>query len=332
MGVNSSTHLEGVAGGQTLIATLTVNPAVDVAAQADEVRPGHKIRTFGERFDPGGGGINVARVVHALGGRARALVVTGGVTGRYVEEMLSDGGVPWSAVPIAGATRISFTVRDRANNAEYRFVPQGPQLEAADCARILEAIEQLDAGWLVVSGSLSPGAPTDFYATVARSAARRGIKVALDTSGAALKASLGEHISVLKPSLSEFESIVGQRARDAPTRSALAAELVRSGVASMIALTLGGEGAILATQQGVRHATALPVRERSGVGAGDSFLAGLVLGLARRESPDRALQLAMATAAVAVSHSGTAQVRRSEVEELLAGARLDAALHEDPTS
>jgi 6-phosphofructokinase 2 len=315
---------------QPLIATLTVNPAVDVAAQADEVRPGHKIRTFGERFDPGGGGINVARVVHALGGRTRAVVVTGGVTGRYVEEMLSQAGVPWTAVPIVGATRISFTVRDRGNGTEYRFVPQGPQLEAADCARVLQAIDELEADWLVVSGSLPPGVPTDFYAKVARGAAERGIRVALDTSGAALKASLGEHISVLKPSLGEFESIIGRPARDPATRATLATGLARSGAASMIALTLGGEGAILATAAGVRDAPALAVRERSGVGAGDSFLAGLVLGLARGETHDRALRLAMATAATAVSHSGTAQVQRFEVEELLAAPPRDAARHEAP--
>ena len=75
------------------IVTLTVNPAVDVAADAAEVRPVHKIRTFGERYDPGGGGINVARVVHELGGDTLALFAAGGVTGQFVEEMLSQAGV-----------------------------------------------------------------------------------------------------------------------------------------------------------------------------------------------------------------------------------------------
>ena len=138
------------------IATLTVNPAVDVAADAAEVRPVHKIRTFGERYDPGGGGINVARVVHELGGDTLALFAAGGVTGQFVEEMLSQAGVLTNRIPIRGPTRISLTVREQASGSEYRFVPQGPRLDAAECARILDALGAIEADWLVASGSLPP--------------------------------------------------------------------------------------------------------------------------------------------------------------------------------
>jgi 6-phosphofructokinase 2 len=191
-----------VMNGQRIV-TLTVNPAVDMAAEAAGVRPVHKIRTFGEHCDPGGGGINVARVIHELGGDTVALLAAGGVTGRFVEEMLSQAGVPSSRVPIRASTRISLTVRDQANGAEYRFVPQGPQLNAAECASILDALGAIEADWLVASGSLPPGVPPEFYARVAQLAARSGVKFALDTSGSALKASLSHGIGVLKPSLSE---------------------------------------------------------------------------------------------------------------------------------
>ena len=107
------------------IVTLTVNPAVDLATQAKSVQPGHKIRTFGERYDAGGGGINVARVISELGGETLALFASGGVTGRFVEEMLTKAKVPWQAVQIQGACRISVTVRDQSNGQEYRFIPQG---------------------------------------------------------------------------------------------------------------------------------------------------------------------------------------------------------------
>ena len=170
------------------IATLTVNPAVDVAAEAAEVRPVHKIRTFGDRYDPGGGGINVARVAHELGGDTTAVFAAGGVTGRFVEEMLSQAGVPTSCIPIRGPTRISLTVREQASGSEYRFVPQGPRLDSAECTTILRALDAIEADWLVASGSLTPGVPAEFYASVAQTAARRGIKFALDTSGPALRA------------------------------------------------------------------------------------------------------------------------------------------------
>jgi 6-phosphofructokinase 2 len=172
------------------IVTLTVNPAVDLSAEAESVQAGHKIRTFDERYDPGGGGINVARVIRELGGETLALFASGGVTGRFVEEMLTQAKVPWQAILIKGACRISVTVHDRATGQEYRFVPRGPTLTASDCGEILETLRHVEADWLVASGSLSSGMPQDFYAKVAGLAAARGAKFALDTSGAALTAAL----------------------------------------------------------------------------------------------------------------------------------------------
>lgn len=297
-----------------LIATLTVNPALDIAAEADAVRPGHKIRTSDERYDPGGGGLNVAKVLHRLGASTVAVLASGGVTGRYVEDLLTGEGVPWRAVAVCAPTRVSYTVRERASGQEYRFVPRGAGLEPAELAALLQAVERLAADWLVVSGSLPPGVPDDFYARIVRAAAGRGLRVALDTSGAALAASIGSGIEVLKPSLGEFESLVGPAAREPAARERLARALAASGAARLIALSLGPEGAVLATAQAAVTLPAEPVALQTGVGAGDSFLAGLVLGLAQGRPLERALRLALATAAVAVSHVGTAQVRREEIE------------------
>ncbi len=300
------------------IVTLTVNPAVDLATKAKSVQPGHKIRTFDERYDPGGGGINVARVIFELGGQALALFASGGVTGRFVEEMLTTAKVPWQAVPIRNACRISVTVHDQSNGLEYRFVPQGPRLSASDCANILGALREVDADWIVASGSLAPGMPADFYSKVASIVVGRGAKFALDTSGPALTASLGHGISLLKPSLSEFESIVGQEVRDLPGQMTQAKRLVQSGAAEMVALTLGASGAVLATADRVIHAPVIAVQEKTGVGAGDSFLAGLVFGLSERQPLDDALRLALACGAAAVQNVGTAAVRRAAVDALLA--------------
>jgi len=299
------------------IVTLTVNPALDLAAEAASVRPVHKIRTFGEHYDAGGGGINVARVVHALGGDTLALFAAGGATGRMIEEMLSEAGVPWQCVPVAGTTRISLTVREQESGLEYRFVPQGPAFNVADGDRILATLAGLEAKWVVASGSLPPGLATDFYARAAHIASARGARFALDTSGAALKASLGQGIDLLKLSLGELESIAGQEVR-APEVQALQAQgMVRAGRARMIALTLGRDGALLATADRVMRAPAIPVTEHSTVGAGDSFLAGLILGLVQGQTGRDALRLALAAAAAAVASEGTARISRSKVDTLL---------------
>jgi len=300
------------------IATLTINPAVDLASQAASVQPGHKIRTFGERYDAGGGGINVAKVICELGGETLALFASGGVTGRYVEEMLTTAKVPWQSVRIAGACRVSVTVRDQSKGQEYRFVPRGPELTAAECANILAALRDVEADWVVASGSLSPGVPPDFYGEVAEIIRARGMNFALDTSGSALTSALGHGVSLLKPSLSEMEMIVGKEVRSLPAQMAEAKRLVEGGAAEMIALTLGADGAILATRDTIIHSPAFAVAERTGVGAGDSFLAGLVFGLAERRTIKEALGLGLACGASAVQGIGTAQVRRAAVEALLA--------------
>ena len=299
------------------IATLTLNPAVDLACTAPAVRPTHKIRTSDERYDPGGGGINVARVVHALGGEALALIMTGGVTGRFVEDLLREEGVPWQALPIAGRTRISVTVHDRQSGLEYRFVPEGPLVSEAEWRAALEAIRHVNAAWIVASGSLPRGVPVDFYARLAAIAAERGQRLVLDTSGAALLAAARKGIELLKLSLSEFESLVGHEARDPVSQARDVQALLASGAARMIAVSLGEEGALLATGAGVTRLPAVHVHECGAVGAGDSFLAGLTLGLAGGQTDREALALGIAAGAAAVGTYGTALVTREAVEKLL---------------
>lgn len=306
------------------VVTLTVNPALDIAMEASEVRPGHKIRTRGATYDPGGGGINVSRVIHALGGETLAILAIGGPTGRFIEQMLTDAGVPCRAVTVGGTTRVSVTVQETSSGAEYRFVPEGAMLEPSDVEGILSLLGDVRADWLVASGSLPPGFPADFYAQVARLARRRNLSFALDTSGLALEAALHQGVDLLKASLGEFQSIVGTKSQDGDGLAQEASRLAATGAASMIALTLGERGAILATPERHLILPALPVQVRSSVGAGDSFLAGLVLGLARREPAEKALRLAMATSAAAVMSRGTARVTRQQVETILAGALVQA--------
>jgi 6-phosphofructokinase 2 len=300
------------------IVTLTVNPALDIAMEAGEVRPGHKVRTKGTTYDPGGGGVNVSRVIHALGGETEAILAVGGLTGRFIEQMLADAGVACRTVAVPGTTRVSLTVQETSTGAEYRFVPEGGVLMASDAERVLALLADVRGDWLVASGSLPPGFPADFYAQVAQVARRQDMRFALDTSGIALERALHQGIDLLKASLSEFQSIVGLKPADDHALAREASALAANGAAAMIALTLGDRGAVLATPAERWIKPALPVRVRGSVGAGDSFLAGLVLGLARRQSPQEALRLALATGAAAVMGQGTARVDPRQVEALLA--------------
>ena len=299
------------------ILTLTLNPTIDVAAEAERVQPVRKVRTRGETFDPGGGGVNVARVLRELGGETLAVILAGGVSGRFLEELLDEGGVPRRSVPIAGRTRISHTVRDLSTGQEYRFVPEGPAIAAAEWQAALEVLEEERADWIVASGSLPRGVPADFYARAARIAARRGRRFVLDTSGPALPAALGHGVALVKPSRGEFEALVGRPLPTPEAQAEAAAALVRSGAAGLVAVTLGHEGALLAGPDGLLlRLPALEVPAVGAVGAGDSFLAAMVLALARGEGPREAFAWGLAAGAAAVMRPGTAHPRREDVEAL----------------
>jgi 6-phosphofructokinase 2 len=298
------------------ILTLTLNPTVDIAGDAKAVQPVRKVRTTNETFDPGGGGVNVARVLRELGGETLAVVLAGGVSGRLLEELLTEGGVPHRTIPIAGRTRMSHTVQDLSTGQEYRFVPEGPTLAEAEWQAALDALEQAEAAWVVASGSLAPGVPEDFYARAAVIAARRGQRFVLDTSGPPLCAALGKGLALIKPSRGEFEALVGRPLPDAEAQDAAALQLLRQGAAGLIAVTLGHEGAMLAEPGGVLRLPALDVPVRGAVGAGDSFLAAMVLALSRGESPREAFAWGMAAGAAAVMATGTAHPRRADVEAL----------------
>ncbi|MFZ6764741.1 MULTISPECIES: 1-phosphofructokinase family hexose kinase [Acetobacterales] len=301
------------------ISTLTLNPTIDLACEAEKVRPVRKVRTFDERQDPGGGGVNVARVVRELGGETLAMVLVGGVTGHFLEELLEEIGVPHRSIPIAGRTRISQTVLDRSLGEEFRFVPEGPEVAEAEWQAALAALEELPEGeWLVASGSLPRGVPEDFYARAGAIARRRGLRMVLDTSGAALRAGVGPEIELIKPSLGEFESLVGRELRGEGDLEAAAREMLGRGIARRIAVTLGKDGALLAWEGGLRRLDALPVTVRGAVGAGDSFVAAMTLALARGAGDEDAFAWGVAAGAAAVSNAGTAHPTEADVRRLRA--------------
>lgn len=299
------------------IVTLTLNPAIDGSSEAEVVRPIHKVRTTNERYEPGGGGINVTRVIQELGGPSLALYLAGGITGAGLEELLAGSGIAGRRVAIKGHTRVSHTVFERSTGLEYRFVPEGPEVGASEWQDALAVLSTLDYEFLVASGSIPKGVPADFYVRVAAIARERGMKFVLDTSGQALRETIAAGgIHLAKPSLGEFEQFVGCSLKDPKAQEDAAMEVVRSGRVDFLVVTLGHEGALLAQASSPMRLPALMVDVRSAVGAGDSFLAAMTLALAGGAAPVEAFRWGIAAGAAAVLNPGTGLVRREDVERL----------------
>lgn len=309
------------------IVTLTVNPAIDISTDVDQVISEHKLRCGPSHHEAGGGGINVARVVQRLGGHPIAIYSAGGPSGDAFTELFNREPIATIVVPVERSTRESFTIDETSTGKQFRFVLQGPQLTEPETAAMLDALKRsLTAGqYVVASGSLPPGVPDDFYATVARLVKQHQGRCIVDASGPALSHALAEGVFLVKPSLRELEEHVG---RELPTEDAkrdAARELVESGAAEIVALSLGADGALLVTADAQLRLPAAPVQVHGTVGAGDSFVAGFVHRLAAGASVEEAFVTAVAAgSATAECHSTTlcSAERVRELEQILKARRV----------
>jgi 6-phosphofructokinase 2 len=310
------------------IVTLTVNPAIDASCIADEVIPMRKVRTRDERYDPGGGGLNVARVIHELGGEAVAFYMAGGYTGTALEGLIERSGITAVRVPIAGLTRVSHTVYETSTGQEFRFTPEGPEVSEPEWRHCLEVLSVIDGEYFVVSGSLARGMPADFYGRIARVVKKRGGKLVLDTSGASLHWALEEGAWLVKPSKRELEHLLGRKATTPEEEEQLARDVVASGRAEIVALTLGSAGAVLVTRDLTLRLASPPVETRSAVGAGDSFVGAVVWALTHGRPLPEAFAYGIAAGAASAMTPGTELCRRQDVERLYEDVRAQLPYQE----
>jgi len=300
------------------IVTLTPNPAIDLSTTVDRVVPTTKLRCAEPRRDPGGGGINVARVVRRLGGDVEALLPAGGFTGQLLRRLIADEGLSSRVIETQAETREDFSVSELGTKSQYRFVMPGPSLQEAEWCACLAALAATSPvpQFVVGSGSLPPGVPHDFYAQAARVARELGAKFFLDTSGPPLAAAIEKGVDLIKPNLREMRELAKAPLVNDAECVAAGRKLIEAGGVKIIALSLGHRGALLITQDQALRALPLPITPVSAVGAGDSFLGAIVFGLARGDSLADAFRLGVAAGSAALIHEGTELCRPGDVHRL----------------
>ena len=226
-------------------------------------------------------------------------------------------GVPGKCIDIGGRTRISFTVLEEISGLEYRFVSGGCTLVEAEWQPVLSQLKECDADYIVASGSLPPGVPVDFYARLAGIVRSNGARLILDTSGPALEAAVSAGgIYLLKPSFGEFEMLTHRKLETAGELVDAATSLVVNGLVENLAVTMGRDGALLASRLGTLHLNGPKVKPLSAAGAGDSFVAGMTGALAGGKDVEDAFMLGIAAGAAAVLTPGTQLCHREDVERL----------------
>src|SRR5690348_12751348 len=259
------------------IVTITINPAVDIFVNVSRVEPTRKMRTSAPKRDPGGGGINVARAAFRLGAKVTAIYPASGAIGRLLHRLLEREGITSIITPSHAETRENFTAYEEESGQQFRFVLPGSRLHEAEWQAVLDELASIDdkPKFVVASGSVPPGVPTDFFARAAAIAKRLGAKAILDTSGAALKAAIDEGVYLVKPNLNELSELCGRTLDNDAARIAACRAMIEASEAEVVALTLGDDGALLVTRDRVLRAQPLEIEAVSTVGAGDSFLGGM---------------------------------------------------------
>jgi 1-phosphofructokinase len=285
-----------------MIITVTPNPSVDRTVFIDALPRGAVIRSRRTRSEPSGKGVNVALALRAHGHDVVTVLPAGGAVGAQIMAMLEVVGVPFISVPIAGDIRSNVSLVE-PDGTVTKINEPGPVLDAAEAeALTLAALEKTDsATWLVGCGSLPPGAPENLYAQLTAEGRRRGVKVAVDSSGDALRAALPARPDLVKPNADELAEVVGRPLRTLGDVVDAAVVLRERGAGSVLA-SLGADGAILVDDSGALHGMAPVPRVVSTVGAGDALLAGF---LAAGGSGREALRTALTWGAAAVQHEGT---------------------------
>lgn len=302
------------------LVTLTMNPALDITTSIDVVRPTDKMRCETTRYDPGGGGINVARVAHVLGVSGSAVFTVGGPTGALVASLVRNEGVPCRQIEIAAPTRESFTVNETSSGQQYRFVLPGPLLTLPEQSRCLDRLraEAQSADFVVASGSLPPGVPPDYYQRVADICRDVDCRLILDTSGGGLR-HISSGVYLLKASVRELGECVGRPLVTESEQFAAAHALIEDGCAQVVLVSLGSRGALLATGQASQRFSAIPLRGGgSGVGAGDAMVAAITTGLCRGWPLVKSVRLGIAAGAAMSMTPGTEVCSRTAVERLFA--------------
>lgn len=299
------------------IVTITLSPCIDKSTSVPELLPERKLQCTAPKLEPGGGGINVARALKKLGEDAIAIFPSGGYTGRFFNHLMEIDKIHSKIIEIENETRENIIVLDQSINCQYRFGMPGTKLNEAEWKNCLTAVEEIDnIDFLVASGSLPPGVPTNIYATLADIAKKKKAKFIVDTSGEALKDAAERGVYLMKPNLGELSYLAGLKELIHDDVVEVARKIIAKGMCEVMVVSMGMHGATLVTKDSFETITSPKVDLKSTVGAGDSMVAGIIFFLSKGKSIAEAIRFGVACGTAATMNPGTELCKKEDAERL----------------
>ena len=301
------------------IYTLTLSPSLDSATMTPQIYPEGKLRCSAPVFEPGGGGINVARAITHLGGKATAIFPAGGATGEHLVALLADEQVAVDTVDARDWTRQNLHVHVESSGEQYRFVMPGAKLSDDEFRQLEEKVLTIESGsLLVISGSLPPGVKTEKLTALVQAVLQRGIRCIVDSSGDALKAALETgQLELVKPNQKELSALVNRELNQPDDVRTAAEELVRTGKAHRVVVSLGPQGALAVDKTGCVQVVPPPMKSQSTVGAGDSMVGAMVLKLAQGASLLEMARYGVAAGSAATINQGTRLCSLADTQKIV---------------
>lgn len=301
------------------ITTLTLNPALDKNAKVDGIIAGSKLRCHSIMYQPGGGGINVSRMLQRLGLDSQCLFPSGGDTGAYLSKLLMKEKVSINTIPIKNWTRENLAVVDTKTNLQYRFGMPGNKLSKRELNAIKKTISRnlQNNDFLVLSGSLATNLPPDFYLKLIQEFSCKKTRIVIDTSGIYLKKALDHPVYLIKPNQRELAQLAGKDFLTNIEQEDFAQALVKKGKAQYVVVSLGAKGAFLACKEGLFYQSTPSVLVKSTIGAGDSMVGGLIYGIHKQYSPKEILKMGIACGVATTMSEGTKLATHKNIRKVL---------------
>lgn len=300
----------------TKVITVTMNPSIDKTIVLDKLVPNGLNRAKSTRLDPGGKGINVGRVLQSFG---VDVTITGLIAGRQGESLLAQlygNGLNCDFLKIEGETRTNLKIIDGSVNQVTEINEQGFFVQPEYVSSFLEKLESLSgqAEIVILSGSLPPGVPVDFYAQCTTVAKYKGAKVILDAEGAILFEGLKALPYAVKPNLQELGTVFHEEFNNYRQVAEAAKKLHDKGIPIVI-VSMGPDGAVYVSQDEIYKADSWNIPVKNTVGAGDAMVASLAYSILKQDSLYEIARLSTAAATITVSKDGTQFCSFGEVLE-----------------